>query len=282
MITKLARAIESIVKDIGEGVFHHSFSSVNTYLSICQLQYYYRYIARLAQERVGVPLVFGSGMNGALLAIDEDLIKGRSPNLERALEVLHTYLQMAFANRDVPVAATKGETAESLGKLGKRMLEAYLSKLPPDEQPLDLERRFLVPLFDKEGNALPRPLMGEVDRWVRLADGSVGIDDWKTSDKRWPESKVKKDDQSTCYYIGGAHILGKRPAFVRYLLLLKTKEADVVPRDAVRTDRDERRFVKKVSQVDNALKSGSFAPNDSCHFCGTCAFRDACSKWQDP
>ena len=281
MIKTLATEARSILKDIGEGVFHHSFSSVNTYLSYCQLQYFFRYIAKLLQERVGVPLVFGSAMNAAFLVIDEDLMKGQPPNLERAFEALHAHLKMAFANRDVPVAATQGETLDSLAKLGKRMLERYISQVSREEQPIDLERRFLVPLFDKEGNALPRPLMGEVDRWVRLPNGSVVIDDWKTSKSRWPESKIKKDDQATCYYIGGAHILGERPALVRYQVLLKTKDATLVTCEAPRTDRDERRFIKKVANVDKALKSGSFAPNDSSFSCGTCAYRNACSKWQD-
>jgi len=45
---------------------HLSYSALNTYLNICQLQYYFRYIAKLEPEQTPVALPFGSAFHAAL------------------------------------------------------------------------------------------------------------------------------------------------------------------------------------------------------------------------
>jgi hypothetical protein len=146
---------------------------------------------------------------------------------------------------------------------------------------LDLPRRFMVPLLDEEGEALPRPLVGELDRWVKTADGRVGVVDWKTAAARWPADKLAKDDQATAYLLAGEHILGRIPAFFRYDILLKTKKPEVERYFVERTERHKKRFLKKVSMVDRAVQAGVFTPNDQSFACPTCAFRSACARWQD-
>ena len=104
--------------------------------------------------------------------------------------------------------------------------------------------------------------------------------DWKTSDKRWPPSKIARDDQATAYLLAGEMILGRNPAFFRYDLLLKTKKPAIERYPAVRTERHKRRFVRKVQALDKAIKSGVFLPNDVSFACPTCPFRNACQNWQ--
>ena len=45
---------------------HFSYTSLNTYLNVCQLQYYYRYVEKLPAERTAVALPFGTAMHQAL------------------------------------------------------------------------------------------------------------------------------------------------------------------------------------------------------------------------
>ena len=267
--------------DAGEGVRHHSFSGINQFSTICSLQWYFDKVLRLPRECVSTALILGIGVNDALRAIDVDLVKGRKPNVAFALQVLRAVLEKAFADKHIPVVSTKDETLEDLYEKGKGMVEHYVLLLPTDEAPLDLPHRFLVPLLDEEGEALPRPLMGELDRWVKTADGRIGVVDWKTAAARWPADKLAKDDQATAYLLAGEHILGRRPDFFRYDLLLKTKKPEVERYYVERTDRETRRFLKKVRMVDKAIQSGVFVPNDHSFACPTCPFRGACEKWQD-
>ena len=272
---------EDALSEAGEGIRYHSFSAINTYASICSLQYRFHYVDRLPKERVGAALVFGIAVNDALRLTDQDLANGRTPSAEKACEVLRESIASAFARRDLPVASTHGETEEGLIAKGENLIRHYLEVLPSDEIPVLLPLRFEVPLFTEEGEALPRPLVGEVDRWVKDQAGQIGIVDWKTSASRWSPEKLAKDDQATTYLMGGPSVLGRKPAFFRYDLLLKTKEPKVERYYVERTERDFKRFTKKVAVADRAIRSGVYVPNDTSFACPTCPYRGACDKWQD-
>ena len=271
---------DGVLSEAGEGIRYHSFSAINTYASICSLQYRYRYVDRLPKERVSAALVFGIAVNDALLTTDLDLAKGRTPNVQAACDVLRHSLEVSYARRDLPVVSTHDETLDGLFEKGKNLVEHYLKVLPKDEVPVELTRQFEIPLFTEEGEALPRSLVGEVDRWVKDAAGHIGIVDWKTSASRWSPEKLAKDDQATTYLMAGPSVLGRKPAFFRYDLLLKTKEPKVERYYVERTERDFKRFTKKVAVTDRAIRSGVFVPNDTSFACPTCPYRGACEKWQ--
>lgn len=272
--------VEDTLSEAGEGIRYHSFTAINTYASICSLQYWFRYVDRLPKERTSAALVFGIAVNDALRIIDLDLAKGRPPKVGEACEVLRASIEVAYAKRDLPVVSTHDESAEGLYAKGKNLVEYYVKVLPGDEVPVDLSRRFEIPLFTEDGEVLPRPLVGEVDRWVKDGAGHVGIVDWKTSAARWSPEKLAKDDQATTYLMGGPSVLGRKPAFFRYDLLLKTKEPKVERYYVERTERDFKRFTKKVVMIDRAIRSGVFVPNDTSFACPTCPHRRACDKWQ--
>jgi len=271
----------ALLSDADEGVSYHSFSSISQYSTICSLQFFYQRILRLPKECVSAALVLGIAVNDALRAIDVDLVSGRKPNVASALLVLRAVLEKAFADKQLPVVSTKDETLEELYEKGKGMVEHYVLVLPDDEIPLDLPRRFMVPLLGEKGEALPRPLVGELDRWIKTADGRIGVVDWKTAAARWPADKLAKDDQATAYLLAGETILGRSPDFFRYDLLLKTKKPEVERYFVDRTQKDRRRFLKKVDMVDRALQAGVFTPNDHSFACPTCPFKRSCERWQD-
>ena len=133
--------------EASEGIQYHSYSSLNQLLNICSLQFYLERVLRSPKERVSAALVLGSAVDKALKTISEDLIKGKAPNGAHALQVLRAHLECEFGNRSVPVVSAKDESLEDLYDLGKRMIEKYLSVLPSDEAPIDLPRRFTVPLL---------------------------------------------------------------------------------------------------------------------------------------
>ena len=281
MVTATRVDFDSVLVDVGEGVRHHSFSAIKTYAEVCQLQYRFRYIDRLPNERTGAALVFGIAVNEALLSIDKDLAKSRPPHAGLAHLVLRSELKKAYGNRSVPVVSTHGETQEGLFEKGKKLIDHYIATLPTDEVPLEIPRRFTVPLLDEKGEALPRPLVGELDRVVKTEDGRIGIVDWKTSSARWSDDQIAKDSQATAYLLAGEYVLDKKPAFFRYDLLLKTVKPAVERYYVDRTERDIKRFVKKVTELDKAIQSGAFLPNDRSFACPTCPFRGVCEKWQD-
>lgn len=245
------------------------------------MQYRFRYLDRLPQERISAALVFGTAVNAALVSIDKDLAKGRPPRAASAHQVLRSELEKAYGNRSLPVVSSHGEDLEGLYGKGVKMIDFYVENLLPDEVPVDMPRRFTIPLLDEKGEALPRPLVGELDRVVRLKDGRYGIVDWKTASARWAPDRIAKDDQATTYLLAGRYILPDKVAFFRYDLLLKTVKPAIERYYVSRTESETKRFVKKVLVVDKAIQSGVFVPNDRSFACPTCPHRGACERWQD-
>jgi hypothetical protein len=179
------------------------------------------------------------------------------------------------------VVSTHGEDLEGLYGKGVKMIDFYVENLIPEEVPVDMPRRFTIPLLDEKGEALPRPLVGELDRVVRLKDGRYGIVDWKTASARWSPDRIAKDDQATTYLLAGRYILPDKVAFFRYDLILKTVKPAIERYYVTRSDSETKRFVKKVLVVDKAIQSGVFVPNDRSFACPTCPFRDACTRWHE-
>jgi hypothetical protein len=279
MVTQALRDVESATSERGEGVVHHSFSALTTFAEVCSLQYQFRYIDRLPQERISAALVFGTAVNAALLSIDKDLASGRPPRADVAHQVLRSELEKAYANKFIPVVSTHDDNLEGLYGKGTRLVDHYVENLLPDEVPVEMPRRFTIPLLDEKGEALPRPLVGELDRVVKIKDGRYGIIDWKTASARWSNDRIAKDDQATAYLLAGRFILPEKPAFFRYDLLLKTVKPALERYYVARSEHQVRRLIKKVVVVDKAIQSGVFLPNDRSFACPTCPFRGACEKW---
>lgn len=263
-----------------EGVHHHSFSSLNAFVNICPLQYLYRYVERRAPERRAAVLAFGSAVNEALASIDRELSRGRGPDEAGAGEVFASYWKRQFAG-DVPLEFTGSDTSESLLLKGERLVEHYARELLPEERPRPEDQlRFTVPIQDRDGQVLERPLVGAFDRLIDV-DGRFGIVDWKTAAKRWTQDELDRDLQATAYLYAAPLAIGEAPAFFRYDLLLKTKKPGIERYYVDRTERDIRRFVRIVREVDNALDAGVFVPRDKSWACRSCSYRGACDEWQD-
>src|SRR5688572_13977503 len=156
MVTAIRVDSADTTSEVGEGVRHHSFSAITTYAEVCSLQYRYRYLDRLPQERVSAALVFGTAVNAALLSIDQDLAKGRPARADAAHQVLRSELEKAYGNKDIPVVSTHNENLEALYGKGVKMIDFYIENLLPDEVPVEMPRRFTIPLLDEKGEALSR------------------------------------------------------------------------------------------------------------------------------
>ncbi|MFO7745667.1 MAG: PD-(D/E)XK nuclease family protein, partial [Psychroflexus sp.] len=63
--------------------------------------------------------------------------------------------------------------------------------------------------------------------------------------------------------------------------LIKTKTPKFEPYWTTRTELDERRLAKKVSQVWEGISKGVYVPNDTSWKCKGCAFKSACKAWFD-
>jgi len=246
---------------------HWSYSAINQYANICSLQFYFQRVAKLPPERVSSNLVFGSAIHAAL----DEFVRNR--DIAAAKAVLETRLRAAYGDA-VPV---EGDTLDDLLPKGAKMLDAYAESMK-DEEVVAIGREFAVPLVDRDGQVLDRPLVGELDLVVKDAKGRLVVVDWKTAARRKSDDEVAGDLQATVYSYAIGQLFDERPLF-RFDVLLKTKEPAVERYYTARDERDYARFVEIVKQVERGVAAGVHIPADRSFFCNGCAFRSACSRW---
>ena len=248
---------------------HWSYSALNTYLNICQLQYYFRYVEQAESERSSSCFAFGRVFHRALTFKAQETLKGSSVDDVELLSFFAEQLKIEVA-AEANLIFKDNESIDTLIELGARMLPVITARWPEDI------RAVAVP-FSVEVQQLDRPLIGEFDMVV--ANGSGGcIVDWKSSAARWPSSKAGRDLQATVFSYAYSKLHGESPLF-RYDVVTKAKTPSFESHYTMRTDDDFERLERLFALVQNAIDSGVFLPSETSFACADCAYKRRCRSW---
>ena len=257
---------------------HYSYSALNTYLNICPLQYFYRYIEKREPERTPVALPFGSAFHSVVSEIASYAKKGELPKSETMKDAFAEYFK-GFCATSPDVTYKKDETENDMLETAGRMIDVALRDWP------DFWNIEAVALpFRVEVEGLSRPLIGELDM---VLDNSTPFDDspvpplivdFKTAARSWPENKPDHDLQATVFCYAYEKTYGKRPDF-RFDVVTKAKTPKVQRLMTDRSDDSLMRMEKTLRMADKAIGAGIFMPNDCSFACADCPFADACKAW---
>jgi len=257
---------------------HWSYSSLNTFLNICSLQWAFRYVYGHDPCHTPAALVLGGVFHQALTFAFKKRIDGEDTDAATVTELFSELLAQACQTSEPPVSYAEGEDVDSLLALGVRMLDAFIAGMNSTERVLSVAVPFSVPLVDQDGNALSKPLIGEYDLIVEAEHG-VTIVDWKTSARRWAQDKAHQELQPTAYLY--AWKANAHAARFRYDIVTKakTKTPAVQRIETIRHQDDFDRFVEKVKQVERVCRAEAFIPNDQGWACSGCPFSLSCQAW---
>ena len=257
---------------------HYSYSALNTYLNICQLQYFYRYVEKRESERTPVALPFGSAFHSVMSEIAGYAKKGELPRNEAMKDAFVEYFK-GFCATSPDVTYKKDENEGDLQETAGRMIDAALHDWPDF---WNIEA-VAVP-FKVEMAGLSKPLIGELDM---VLDNSTPFDDtpvpplivdFKTAARCWAEDKPDHDLQASVFTYAYEKNYGKRPDF-RFDVVTKTKTPKVQRLMTDRSDESLMRMEKMLRMADKAISAGLFLPNDCSFACVDCPFADACKSW---
>ncbi len=260
---------------------HYSYSAINTYLNVCQLQYYYRYVAKLEAEQTPAALPFGSAFHAAM---SEQAHAARDGSLMSATELTDSFAAYLKANIDDSprVVFKDGDNIDTLIALGGRMLAVATSEWIDFHQTI---ADVAVPFeFNVEG--LGKPVIGEYDLLVREPTPFDGPDDqplttivdWKTSARAWPDDRAAKELQATVYVASYLDNHGDSPDF-RYDVVTKAKAPKVCRHYTSRNESQIMRMKRLLIEADRAIQKGCFLPNETSFSCADCPYAVSCSKW---
>lgn len=260
------------------GSSHLSYSAINTYLNICQLQYYYRYIEKLESECTPVALPFGSAFHTALSEQAQAAKEGRKLSAESLTEVFAECFK-ALCNSSARVVFKQDENPDTLIEQAGKMLEATLQEWR-DYWNIDA---VALP-FKVELPGVDLPLIGEMDMLVSEYNPfdenpeTRCIVDFKTAARMWPETKAGGDLQATVFSYAYEKLQQSRPLF-RFDVITKTKNPALKRFYTSRNENDFLRLEALVQSMQRAVKAGVFLPNETSFACAGCPYASSCEKW---
>ncbi len=247
---------------------HWSFSSLNTYLNVCQLQWYFRYVERAEVERTSVCFPFGRAFHAALTAQAWECAMGGSLTREEIAGVFAEQFKVEVEASPKLIYKT-GENFDTMLALAERMLDVTFAYWADFYTIKGVAQAFKIVV-----PGLRAPLIGEFD--LIMQDGSSDcIVDWKTSASRWPAGKANRDLQATVFSYAYDQMHGETPLF-RFDVVTKTRNPSCESHYACRNFHDFRRFEILAVKVQDAIDKGVFLPSETSFACAECAYRDRC------
>jgi putative RecB family exonuclease len=166
---------------------------------------------------------------------------------------------------------------EGLSQKARELLTVYHNAWDPQTQILAVEQPFEFDLHEYLPEYPDLPLFKGVIDSVVSVGGSVVVVDLKTSSKKLSQFQVNGNEQLTAYSIG-AGSLGFEADKYRLDVLVKTSTPDLVMYETERGDRDQARFLKKVSRIWKAIQTGIFYPKPD-WYCTSCQWQRYCEDW---
>ena len=258
---------------------HWSFSSLNTLLNICSLQWAFEKVYREIPQFTPLALVFGGVFHDCCGYVALMRMAGKEADRNDVLQRFADLFVDQTKTRNPPVLfrADKGEELETVVDLGQRMLSVYLESLDPEEKVLGAGIPFSVFLHDVNGELLPKPLIGEFDLVVSKEMFPI-IVDWKTASKRWTAGKEHEDLQATAYLHAYRTQHRSRHVGFRFEVVTKTKNPSCTSLYTARDEDDTLRMAELMRFADRIVEQGLFVPSPS-FFCGGCPHKTACASW---
>ena len=268
----------STLKELASDREHWSYSSLNQFLNICSLQWAFQRLYRVQPEFVSVNLVFGSAFHRTLEAISLQRLENKLIAEKEAREMFADFWDRQL-QEDPQVRFDEDQAAEKLSEQGRGLVACYRNSIDPSEEVVAINQAFCVPLVDRHGRVLEKPLLGEFDLVARKADQKTIID-WKTSATRWNPGKAHRGLQPTMYLYGyeqnnGTGVL---PEF-RYDIVVKNKTPVFEQHVTQRGPDAFGRMIEKVKLAESMIASEHFCPNEEGMFCKSCPFQGACKNW---
>lgn len=257
--------------DVYKDAPHWSFSSLNTLLNICSLQWKFKYIDKLEPETMSVCLPFGVAFHEGMSTYMQS-IKDKNPDVELGVETFRT----DFTNRidNDPLIDVCLEERNELLLKGENMIRVAAENYGDPMQIIDIGHAFSVDIPGSD-----RKLIGEFDLVVRDDKNKLIVVDWKTSASRWALDKADKDFQATLYSYAVSELIGTIPLF-RYDVVTKTKTPSFTPFLTERSWDDFKRAFKMIHTAERIVKNELFYPNEGCFSCASCPYGNECRKWQ--
>jgi Holliday junction resolvase-like predicted endonuclease len=252
---------------------HWSFSSLNSLLNICSLQWKFQKIDKLKPAHTSVNLVAGSVYHRTLDQIYLCRKLGMPLSVEEALE-LYTD-DWRRSSKDEPIKYGKLD-ADGIEEQGRGLIQVAWDNIDPEEKVIQVSESFCIPITHN-GKFLTKPLIGEFDLVIEK-EGKPLVIDWKTSATRWAKTKADKSLQATAYSWAYQQKYGFNPD-VRFDIAVKNKTPVFETHRTRRGQDDWALLGTLVAKAEAIVEHELFYPSLDSFACSGCPFAGECKAW---
>ena len=253
---------------------HWSYSSVSQYLR-CPLQFYFERVAKLPRKSTTDAQLLGSALHSALAGYHRKLQDHQPVTTQHVHQAYLTAWDEQASHGDVVATGTK--SVDDSRDLGISLIDVYLQE-PAPEEIIAVEAPVMAPIANSRGEYLEKPILVIADLIVRQGDGTLQVNEIKTSGRAYSESEVATSLQPTFYASSLFEVTGEEPG-VEFQVLVKTRVPKVQKIQAIRSRSDYGRLGDIIGAVELGVESGVFYPVESPINCSGCPFYKPCREW---
>lgn len=254
---------------------HISYSQIETFIS-CGLQYKFSRIDRLPPEFIPDNLVLGSTVHKLLAQFYEAKMVGDLMLLTDIHELFKKLWTEAAKDRD-DIRYADGKDFKTLLTQGIDLLTAWHSNQDDNDnyRVLAIELAFSFDIAD-----ISVPCIGGIDLVEEDEAGTIVITDFKTAARSYSNNDIDRNMQMTIYQMAAkSNGYADREIILKFDTLIKTKKPKFETYYTVRTEVDEKRLIKKIRYVWDAISKEIYIPNDGSWRCNNCQYRQYCQEW---
>jgi CRISPR/Cas system-associated exonuclease Cas4 (RecB family) len=225
---------------------HISVTQLNMFLR-CPRQYMYRYMEGIKCPPSGELLLGSAGHTTIAHNYQQKIETKKDLKTKEVLEFFAEEFDQKV--KDEGEINWKDEKPGDIKDNGTKVLKVYQETHAKTIQPKEVEKEFNIEFEDTEFR-----LKGFMD----LITEPEELIDHKISGKTPSQSSIDNEHQMTVYKLGYRLLYGKDPKKLRYDYLLTLKTPQVKPFETQRTDEDIEEMLTVMSDVVEAIKTGSF------------------------
>ena len=252
---------------------HWSFSSLNSLLNICSLQWKFQKIDKLKPTHTSVNLVAGSVYHRTL----DQVFMARKLEMPCTVdEAQELYTQdWRRTSREENIKYGKLDSV-GVEEQGRGLIEVAFNSIDPQERVIEVGEVFCVPVTH-QGKFLTKPLVGEFDLVVEKNSKPLVID-WKTSATRWAKTKADKSLQATAYSMAYQLKHGCNPP-VRFDVAVKNKTPVFEQHVTTRGKGSWALLGALVAKAESIVRNELYYPSFDSFACAGCPFKGSCEEW---
>ncbi|MEM7409124.1 MAG: PD-(D/E)XK nuclease family protein [Myxococcota bacterium] len=252
----------------GSGKEVYSHSRLSSFEN-CPQKFQYRYLWKIPAESESIEGFVGKRVHEVLERLYKTAATGRVPTLPKVLWRYRKLFEEAYDPTRVRIVRA-GTPLLHYIELGEHCLSNYYH----DHYPFDGDETLAVEehvRFDLDGTGQYR-LQGFIDRIARTSDGTIEIQDYKTSARVPSQSQIDSDRQLALYQLGiGARFGEGRPVRLvwHYLRQGKTRVSTRTPAQLDQLRDDTRGLIDRI-------RSAPAFPAKTSALCRWCEYRLGC------